>query len=440
MTTVKSAFSRTSMKALTSLLCLASMALYQPVVGQQPKQAAISKVRVAANQLVDEQGNRVVLRGFGLGGWLMPEGYMLDFPAPYDSPRTIRNAIVDMTDEATADEFFRRYEANYVTEQDVQQIAEWGFNSLRLPFNAERLMPRDLQPVKGPYVFDESGVALVDQLVAWATKYELYVILDMHAAPGGQSVHNIADSAGVAGLWLQPDIYWPQTIALWQMLAQRYRSNPWVIGYDVLNEPMLPGTEELGKDRMAEHDNSQLRQLYIELTKAFRAVDQGSKIMFLEGGFWGQNMNDLLPSWDDNTAYAYHAYPAPTSVTEFPVSVQAVLAADKAVWFGEWGENWNNLDWLPWLAFNQTVTSLMEEQLVGWSWWTTKKFGRSTQAWQCFHPEGFSVIHNYLANRGAKPDPKFAKPLLLQMADNLATERCYFNQHLIESLGGNVSQ
>ncbi|MBW8191594.1 glycoside hydrolase family 5 protein [Neiella marina] len=423
-----------AMKALTwgFSICILTVA-----VAQASNDEPTSHVTIKGAELIDQQGNTVVLRGFGVGGWLMPEGYMLDFPKPHDSPQAIRRAIVDMTDEATAQTFFKRYEQNYVTESDIAQVAAWGFNSIRLPFNAERLMPRDQQGGTS-YVFDPSGVALIDNLVAWASKHHLYVILDMHAAPGGQSIHNIADSGGVARLWEQSEIYWPQTIALWQMLAERYKSNPWVIGYDVLNEPMMPGTEALGKSKMDQHDNTQLRAFYIELTKAFRAVDNGTKIMFLEGGFWGQNMKDLLPAWDPNIAYSYHAYPAPTSIAEFPQSVQDVMDAGHPVWFGEWGENWNELDWHDWLAFNTQVTALMEARPVGWSWWTTKKFARSTQPWQCFHPAGFSVIRNYLSNRGPKPEKDVAKRILLQMADNLATDQCHFNRGLVEALGGSV--
>ena len=402
--------------------------------------SAKSHLSVLNNTIVDSSGNAIVLRGFGLGGWLMPEGYMLGFPKPHDSPGTIRSAVIDMTDESTATEFFLRYEENYVTEDDIAAIKSWGFNSLRLPFNADRIMPRKNQSKTTPYNYDQTGLALIDKLVNWATKHHLYVILDMHAAPGGQSKHNIADSGGIARLWEEPDVYWPQTIALWKMLADRYKSNPWVVGYDVLNEPMLPGTEELGGEKQDLHNNRPLRELYIEISKAIREVDQGTKILFLEGGFWGQNMKDLLPSWDQNTAYSYHAYPAPTSLDGIQSSVKNVIAEGHPVWLGEWGENWNNLDWQDWLIFNKKVTTLMEKELVGWSWWTTKKFGKVTQPWHCHYPEGFSVIQNYLLDRGPKPTKGFAKEVLLTMVDNLKSEKCSFVPSLVGSLGGDVSK
>ncbi len=395
-------------------------------------------IKVDGNKLVDTNNQPVVLRGFGLGGWLMPEGYMLGFKKPHDSPTGIRNAIIELTDEQTADEFFRRYERNYVTKSDIEHIAKWGFNSVRLPFNANRLMPPAKQNDARNYVYDESALQLIDNLVHWASEQKLYIILDMHAAPGGQSIHNIADSGGVARLWEEPEVYWPRTIALWQMLAKRYANNPYVIGYDVLNEPMLPGTEELGKDKQHLHDNMPLRELYIEISQAIRKEDHGNKILFLEGGFWGQNMKDLLPAWDKNTVYAYHAYPAPTSIEAFPKSVKDVMAAGHPVWFGEWGENWNALDWSQWLSFNSQITELMENNTVGWSWWTTKKFTYSTQAWQCHSPQGINIVQNYLNKRGPKPPKAMAKHVFLTMADNLATKKCYFNSALIKALGGKI--
>ncbi|NMP16331.1 cellulase family glycosylhydrolase [Thalassotalea sp. Y01] len=414
-----------------SLLCFfANLASAQDL----PK----SHLKVEQNKLVNSKGEAVVLTGFGLGGWLMPEGYMLGLPKPYDSPRRIRNAVVDLTDQATADKFFTLYEANYVSEDDIKAIASWGFNSLRVPFNADRIMPRDKQGKSAPYYFDPSGLALLDNVVAWASKYQLYVILDMHAAPGGQSAHNIADSDGVARLWHEPEVYWPQTIALWETLARRYKDNPWMIGYDVLNEPMLPGTEELGGDKFEQHDNMPLRELYMQISKALRNIDQGKKILFLEGGFWAQNMKDLLPAWDANTVYAFHAYPAPTSIEQLPASVKEVMAADHPVWFGEGGENWNKLAWQDWLAFNRKFTTMMERDMVGWSWWTTKKFARATQPWQCHHPQGFSVITTYLANRGPKPSKEFASDVLLKMVENLATEQCRLLPEFVESIGGKL--
>ncbi|MCB0274124.1 MAG: glycoside hydrolase family 5, partial [Calditrichaeota bacterium] len=83
---------------------------------------------VNGTAIVDDAGQPYMLRGYGLGGWLVPEGYMLHTPG-YGSPTDIRNKIADLLGEQDTEEFYRRYRANYVNEQDIQQIADWGFNS-----------------------------------------------------------------------------------------------------------------------------------------------------------------------------------------------------------------------------------------------------------------------------------------------------------------------
>lgn len=397
---------------------------------------AQNKLRVEGSSLLNAQGEKVVLRGFGLGGWMLPEGYMLRFPNPYSSPTRIREAVVALTDERTADDFFEQYEANYVTREDLAQVKAWGFNSVRIAFNANRILPPEKQKKPGKLVFDESGMALLDKAVRWSAQHELYVILDMHGAPGGQSAHNIADATDGALLWEQAEVYQPRTIALWETLAQRYNENPWVIGYDLLNEPILPGTEELGWEKLEQHDNRPLRDLYGRLTDAIREIDNGKKILFIEGGFWAQQFKDLTPPWDANMVYTFHAYPAPSKVEALPKYVAELHAAGYPIWFGEGGENYDDLEWERWLDHNRNFTNMLENETVGWSWWTTKKFSRTTQPWQCFLPEKFSLIHNYLSGHGPKPDKKVAKKILMQYVKNLETRRCQLIPEMVESIGG----
>lgn len=398
--------------------------------------AANNLLHVQGQYLHDEQGERVTLLGFGLGGWLMPEGYMLGFPSPYDSPRGIRQAVENLTDKKFSDQFFERYEDVYVTKKDLAAIKRWGFNSLRLPFNANQLLP-DLQGQR-ELKLDPQALKRIDDLVRWASELGLYVILDMHAAPGGQSKHNIADAVDGAQLWLKPEVYWPQAIAIWQQLARRYNDEPWVIGYDLLNEPMVPGSEELGGNKLKEHDNSKLLRFYRDTTRAIRSVDQGKKILFIEGGFWAQNLYQLMPPWDDNMVYAFHAYPAPGEVENLPEAVALAYAKGYPLWFGEGGENYAKLPWHAWLAHNSKFTKMLEQHTIGWSWWTTKKMARATQLWHCDLPQGFDQLRLYLQGFAPKPSTSSSKKILQQYVKNLKTSNCHFLPQVVESLGGNL--
>ena len=416
--------------------------------GSQPSEVH-GALHAQGKDIVDEAGKVVVLKGFGLGGWLVPEGYMLGSPAGQDSPRGIRAAIEAKIGVEKAADFFATYQKNYVTRADIQAIARWGFNSVRLPLNGNALMPSatpGAQPKPAPYVYDEAAFKPIDDLVSWCHDAGLYVVLDLHAAPGAQNAHNIADSDGHARLWSEPEIYWPRTTDLWLKLAARYRSEPLVIGYDLLNEPMLPGAEigstSQSNGAWAEHDNRPLRELYVTITRALRAAGD-HKIVFPEAGFWAMNFKDLLPPWDDNLVYSFHFYPPPTSPKFFESADSAgsfgpIFDANVPLWMGETGE-WRQ-DWIKtradWLKDSQRGVEFMATanrgHAISWSWWTTKKFERETQPWSCHFPAEYSVLLAHW-DSASSADAELA---LSKFARALSTSECTYHADLVQALGG----
>ena len=110
----------------------------------------------------------------GLGGWLVREGYILQTPGS-GSPTDIENKITNLIGPDSAKVFFQRYEQNFLNRKDIDQLAEWGFNSVRLPFHYKALSS-DI----GSY--NEEGFAIMDSLISWCADNQIYVILDMHVA------------------------------------------------------------------------------------------------------------------------------------------------------------------------------------------------------------------------------------------------------------------
>ncbi len=149
-------------------------------------------------------GEPVHLIGFGLGGWLLPEGYMWGIRT-LDRPWQFEDAIEDLIGPDDAAEFWRRYHDNYVTEDDFRAMAAMGANSVRPALLASKLMPRD-QPSSPPFTFSDEGFRFLDSVVTWGTRHGLGIIWDMHGAPGAQNAENIADSDGEARLWTEPDV------------------------------------------------------------------------------------------------------------------------------------------------------------------------------------------------------------------------------------------
>ncbi len=357
-------------------------------------------LKVDGKNIIDEDGNTVVFRGLGLGGWLMEEGYMLQTPGE-GSPTSIRNMIVDLIGEEDAAEFYRRYRQNYVAEEDVDLIARWGFNSIRLPFHYEILSPKDQ-----PGVYLEEGFAYLDNMLEWCKKNELWLILDMHAAPGAQNHLNISDSDGEARLWTETENQ-DRTVEIWRKIAERYADEPWIAGYDLLNEPVLPEG----------HSNLELRDLYIRIANAIREVDS-DHILFIEGNFFATDFNLLTPPtlYGENIVYAFHKYwndPGKATI-QYLLNIRGQW--NVPLWLGESGENSN-----PWF---HEVVKLMENEEIGWNWWTHKKVATITSPLSSPIEAGYQSVLDYWNGRISRPSQSFARDALFEMADNLALDKC----------------
>src|SRR6266581_7410596 len=140
--------------------------------------------------IASPDGKPLLLRGINLGNWLLPEGYMFKFKTT-NSPRLIKTAISELVGEDEARRFWKTYRDNYITREDIRFIKQSGFNSVRVPFSY-RLFVSDATVPR----LDGPGYELLDRVVDWCRREGLYVILDMHAAPGGQTGDNIDDSWG----------------------------------------------------------------------------------------------------------------------------------------------------------------------------------------------------------------------------------------------------
>ena len=100
--------------------------------------------------------------------------------AGFESPTEIENHVIDLIGVDAAEDFWNLYRENYVAQADIDQIAEWGFNHIRVPFHYKQFY--DSTGTETPM-----GYAIIDELISWCEPYNMYIILDMHCAPGGQN-------------------------------------------------------------------------------------------------------------------------------------------------------------------------------------------------------------------------------------------------------------
>lgn len=360
--------------------------------------------------ILNRQGEAVQIKGFGLGGWLLPEGYMFNITHPAGEGATeIYEQVERVLGAADTKEWIKQFRDNFVTEEDIKTMKEWGADHIRVPFHYNLFYDID----KGEFI--DEGFDRIDELLIWCKRNRVDVILDMHAAPGAQSDGPIADSDGTARFWTESDTYWPITIKIWEKLANRYKNETIIIGYDLLNEPVTPSP----------YSNIDLAKFYSQIIPAVRKIDK-NHILFIEGNYYATTFDHLMPPMDDNMVYAFHKYWNETDQGTIQYLVNISNQYNVPLWLGESGENSN-----PW--FYETI-ALMEANNIGWNWWTHKKLETITAPFSAPSNSGYDAVLAYWKGEGPAPSAQEAKDGLFKMVEDLKSENCDFRPDVVASL------
>lgn len=383
-------------------------------------------LHVKDTKIINQAGENVILRGYGLGGWMLQEGYMLKIPQE-GQQHIIRKRIEELTGKEKTNEFYEAWLQYHTTRADIDSLKAWGFNSVRLPmhYNLYTLSVED-EPVKGKNTWLQKGFALTDSLLHWCKANQMYLILDLHAAPGGQGNDlNISDrDPSKPSLW-ESEANQQKTIALWKKIAERYADEPWIGGYDILNEPNWGFEDPLNdKNGLKESKNAPLRKLLIDITKAIRQVDK-KHIIIIEGNGWGNNYNGIMPTWDNNMVLSFHKYWNFNDAASIQHILEMRSRYNVPVWIGETGENSN-------VWFTQAV-SLFENNNIGWAWWPLKKIGNNNPLQILSNPE-YEKILNYWRTGTSKPSADEAYKGVMQLAESLKIENNAVKRDVIDAL------
>ncbi len=390
------------------------MAAFLTVAASQAG-AALQFLHTQGQDIVNESGHRVRLRGVGLGNWLLPEGYMWKFGNRGDRPRRIEKIVSELIGPEKAARFWSDYRSNYITEADVQRIAELGFNSVRPALNARLFLSEGERP---HYV--QAGFDILDNLVRWCGKYHVYVIIDMHAAPGGQTGANIDDSRNDdPELFSHPENQ-ERLIHLWVKIATRYKDDPTVAGYDLLNEPLPERTGAAAKYK------SQLEPLYRRITRAIRQVDT-KHLIIVEGANWANDWSVFTKPFDPNLVYQFHYYcwNHPDHLNDISQYLRYRDKFNAPVWVGETGEKDNPIYW--------ATTDYFEANNIGWSFWPWKKMDARNAPYSYKPPENWDEIAAYSRGRG-KPSAEVAQQAFDQLLENIRLQNCQFFPDVANSI------
>lgn len=385
-----------------------------PAVAQQ-QEKKLSFLHTSGQDMVNEAGEKIFLVGVGLGNWLLPEGYMWKFGAQGDRPRKIEKVVSDLIGAEKANAFWKSYRQNYITEADIKRIAELGFNSVRPALNSRLFLTEGQNPV---YV--DEGFQLIDSLVSWCKKYSLYVIIDMHGAPGGQTGANIDDSRQDAPeLFINPK-YQDQLVALWVKIAERYMNEPTVAAYDLLNEPLPENTGS------AEKYKHLLVPLYQRITSAIRKVDTKHMIT-LEGYDWANNWSLFDKPFDSNVFYQFHYYcwARPDQLNSIEKFTEKRKELNTPVWVGETGEKGNAIYW--------ATTQLLQAKNFGFSFWPWKKMDTQNTPYSITKPQNWDLISEYTRG-GTKPDAALAEKALNQFLENIKLSNCQYFSDVVNAI------
>ena len=374
-------------------------------------------LKTEGKKIVDGDGNEVLLRGYAPGGWLLIEGYMMhETDGSIGAQHQIKSNLVSLMGAEKTEEFFKKWRENHFTKRDVDSLASWGFNSIRVPLHYNLFtLPIQEEPKAGENTWLDEGFSIVDNVLAWAKPHNMYVILDLHAAPGGQGRNtDISDyDPNKPSLW-ESEQNKSKTVALWRKIAERYKDNEWIGGYDLLNETNWDLPE--GKD---------LKDLFVRITNAIREVDD-KHIIIIEGNDYANNFTGLLPPWDDNMAYSFHKYWNSTNEDDLNWILPIREQYDVPLWMGESGENSN--------TWYTDAVSLFENNNIGWAWWAMKKIGSVNSPYRIVVNDGYQKILNYWKDEGDKPTEQEAYDAMMKLADNALSENCLYRKGISDAL------
>ena len=331
-------------------------------------------LRVDGISLCGGKGQPVRLRGVGLGGWMNMENFITGYPGAEEAHRQAMAAVLGPERHAF---FFDKFLEFFFSASDAAYLASLGVNALRLPINYHHFEDDDR-----PFVVKESGFGHLDRVIDLCTREGIYCIIDLHSAPGGQNEDWHCDNPTHKPLFWRHRHFQERTVHLWKAIARRYRDNPAVAGYNLLNEP---------------NDASKclLRPFYQETIDAIRAVDS-EHVIFLDGNLYATDFTNFDPPFE-NVVYAIHDYtpPGETGAPAYPGlcrgeqfdhqrlakdirrKCQYMLERGLPIWVGEFGPQYAGDATIDAMRRQVAIDQIaaFEELQAHWCIWPYKDLG-----------------------------------------------------------------
>ena len=411
---------------ITFLLLISLLLIFQGCQPTVKKETAVTPqfIKIDGPNLTAPNGEKFFIRGINLGNWLNPEGYMFGFNRT-SSARLINQAFCEMVGPDFTNQFWKKFKDNYVTREDIRYIHQTGMNTIRIPFHYKLFTDEDYMGLS----LNQDGFQRIDSLVSWCRESKIYLILDMHDAPGGQTGDNIDDSHGYPWL-MTSDESQLQFAGIWKSIAAHYKDEPVILGYDLLNEPIAHYfSDDLKKL------NAALEPVYKKAIAAIREVDN-NHIVLLGGAQWDSNFKVFTDSkFDSKLMYTCHRYWCDTLQANIQDYVHFRDSVNLPIYMGETGENSDQ-----WVA---SWTRLMERNNIGWTYWPYKKMSKSSSMKGIEQPENWDKVIEFTQGsrngfdeiRKGRPDQELMKKAMLQLIENCKYSNCKVNEGYVKAMG-----
>jgi hypothetical protein len=322
-------------------------------------------------------GTPLRLRGTAIGGWLNMENFITGYPS---AESTMRAAVRGVLGPERYEFFFQRLLSGFFTDADARFMADAGFNALRIPVNYHHFLD-DSQP----FTVIENGFHHLDRAIDLCARHGIYAIIDLHTVPGAQNQRWHSDNPTHLALFWQHRDFQDRVVRLWEAIADRYRDNTWVGGYNPINEP---------------GDDTRLvvGPFYRRLVDAIRAVDP-HHTLFLDGNTYSTEF-DVFNAFDEppaNVVYACHdyapagfaygdAYPGYTRGVwqdaraledKFLARTEFCRKMNSPVWVGEFGPVYTGDPTRDEQRYQilRDQLAIYDRHQASWSLWTYKDIG-----------------------------------------------------------------
>jgi len=285
-----------------------------------------------------------IIRGVNLGGLFIVEPWMMssEWAAMGCSAYQSEFDCVSGIGQAAANKAWASHWSTWITEEDFFDMNGWGINTVRIPLGywiMESIVYTDSEH------FPQGGLTYLTQVVGWAAKYGIYVILDLHGAPGAQVAQNpfTGQYAPTAGFYV--DYQFDRAVQFMSWITNLIHTNPsysTVGAVQVVNEPISWQPSVTA---------SMISTYYPQAWNAVRSVESTLKIasskklhiQFMDENWGSGNPNQNLPS-TEYALYDYHNYvkydtavnPTRDSYMQYSCSGNLAVSGETPLIVGEW--------------------------------------------------------------------------------------------------------